>query len=284
LPTIKASSAAPAPAASAAPAVTPASVPAAPVSTQTAAASQTLAVEVTPAGGPPMLNPPRRYALVIGNGTYAKAPLKNTINDANDMADLLEKRLGFSVIKKLNANRSTMRSAIREFGENIKRGDAVGLFYYSGHGIQVKGENYLVPVGADVEQVDEVDGECVKAQDVLAKMDTAGNSLNIIILDACRNNPFPAGERTGERGLAKMDAPHGSFLAYATAPGASASEGTGRNGLYTSRLLVHIQTPGLRLEDVFISVRNDVNKLSSGVQVPWESNSLGGRFYFVPSK
>jgi uncharacterized caspase-like protein len=200
------------------------------------------------------------------------------------MADLLQQRLGFTVIKKLNANRATMRSAIREFGENIKRGDAVGLFYYSGHGIQVKGENYLVPVGADVEQVDEVDGECVKAQDVLAKMETAGNSLNIIILDACRSNPFPAGERTGERGLAKMDAPHGSFLAYATAPGASASEGAGRNGLYTSRLLVHIQAPGLRLEDVFISVRNDVNKLSGGAQVPWESNSLGGRFYFIPPK
>jgi len=252
----------------------------------TAASPQTASLQPGGTSGarlPPMITASRRIALVIGNADYATAPLKNPINDANDMAEVLQ-RLGFTVSKKLNVDRRDMREAIRDFGDRILRGEAIGLFYYAGHGIQVKGENYLVPIGADVQREDEVDDECLPASFVLGKMETAGNSLNIIILDACRNNPFPAAARNADRGLARMDAPTGSILAYATAPGASASEGDGRNGLYTSRLLVHMRTPGLRLEDVFINVRNDVRKLSSGAQVPWETHSLGGRFYFLPPK
>lgn len=224
----------------------------------------------------------QRIALVIGNGSYKSSPLANTINDANDMADTL-KKCNFIVIKSINATRKEMRKAIREFGREINKG-AVGLFYYAGHGIQVGGENYLVPIGAEVYSEDELDDEGLKVSSVLRKMETAGNRLNIIILDACRDNPFGKSFRSSNRGLVKMDAPTGSILAYATSPGSVAADGIGRNGLYTSMLLKNIMTPGLKIESFFKQVRIDVANASSKRQIPWESSSLMGEFYFTPER
>lgn len=220
-------------------------------------------------------------ALVIGNGAYAQVPLKNPVNDAEDMSRALTD-YGFSVTTRINANRREMRQAIREFGKRIKRG-GVGLFFYAGHGIQVNGENYLVPIGARVLNEDEVEDECLKASSVLRKMDTAENRLNIIILDACRNNPFARSFRSSQMGLARMDAPAGSILGYATGPGSVAADGSARNGLYTSRLLKWMQTPDLEIGQLFRKVRVDVMAASDGRQVPWESSSLTGEFYFKRS-
>jgi hypothetical protein len=222
----------------------------------------------------------QRIALVIGNGSYKSSPLANPINDVNDMADTL-KKCNFKVMKFINVNRREMRKAIRGFGNEINQG-AIGLFYYAGHGIQVGGENYLVPIGAEVYSEDEVEDESLKVSSVLRKMETAGNRLNIIILDACRDNPFGRSFRSSNRGLVKMDAPTGSILAYATSPGSVAADGIGRNGLYTSMLLKNIVTPGLKIESFFKQVRVEVANASSKRQIPWESSSLMGEFYFTP--
>jgi formylglycine-generating enzyme required for sulfatase activity len=223
----------------------------------------------------------KRLALVIGNSAYPNAPLKNPVNDAQDIAAAL-RALGFEVISRENVNQNDMKRAIREFGEKI-RGAAVGLFYYAGHGVQVNGENYLVPVDAKVESEQEVEYECVKAGFVLAQMDAARNSMNIVILDACRNNPFVRSFRSESKGLAQMDAPSGTLIAYATAPGSVASDGAGRNGLYTQELLKQMRTSGLGIEDVFKRVRISVRAATQQKQTPWESSSLVGDFYFSGS-
>lgn len=230
---------------------------------------------------PPLITSEKRTALIIGNSNYKDAPLRNPVNDANDFAMALQ-RCGFDVKKTINANRKQMRESIRIFGNRIRKG-GVGLFYYAGHGIQLDGENYLVPIDAAVESEDEIKDECLMVSSVLRKMEAANNKLNIIILDACRNNPFPRKFRSTNRGLAVMDAPTGSLLAYSTAPGSVASDGQNRNGLYTYSLLKHLNTPGLSLIDLFINVRNDVVTLSNGKQIPWESQSLRGHFYFIPT-
>jgi hypothetical protein len=224
-----------------------------------------------------------RIALVIGNSDYTGdiSPLKNPVNDAKSMSRALEK-LGFTVLTRLNAGRADMREGVREFEDKLKRG-GVGLFFYAGHGLQVDGENYLVPVDADVKRKYDVDDQCLKASYVLGAMEEAGNRLNIIILDACRNNPFRSFRSAGG-GLAKMDAPTGSLLAYATAPGSVAADGAGNNGLYTSQLLKYMDEPNLELLSMFRKVRVAVMKESGKLQVPWESTSLTGEFYFVPGQ
>ena len=224
----------------------------------------------------------RRIALVVGNGAYKSAPLRNPVNDATDIADALGK-LGFSVSLKTDANQRNMKQAIRVFGKQLRKG-GVGLFYFAGHGIQVKGTNYLIPIGAQIESEADVEYEAVDAGRVLAQMEEAGNSLNIIVLDACRDNPFARSFRSSGKGLAKMDAPTGSILAYATAPGSIASDGPGRNGLYTSALLKHMTTPGLEIGRLFRQVRIDVLGSSGKKQVPWEASSLTGDFYFNSSR
>ena len=222
----------------------------------------------------------KRWALVIGNGSYAGMPLRNPVNDANDMAAALE-GLGFTVIKRTNASLSQMRQAVRAFSDNIRRG-GVGLFYYAGHGVQVDGVNYLIPIGADLKKKFDVPDQCLKARYVLGAMEDARNALNIVILDACRDNPFRS-FRGGARGLARMDAPTGSLLAFATAPGSVASDGPGRNGLYTSVLLRHIRTPGLELLSLFNHVGHGVMTASQGAQVPWLNHTPTRSFYFVPA-
>lgn len=223
----------------------------------------------------------KRIALCIGNGDYSNASqLINPINDAGDMASSLEK-LGFEVIKLENGSQVDMKKAIDEFGVKLKKCQ-VGLFFYAGHGVQAKGENYLIPIDANISSENDVEYNCVSANRVLAKMEDAGSIVNIVILDACRNNPFERSwtRSTKGRGLIAIDAPVGSLIAFATSPGNTASDGTDRNGLYTSALLEYINEPGISILEMFQKVRKTVRENSNGEQVPWESTSLEGNFYF----
>jgi hypothetical protein len=221
-----------------------------------------------------------RVALVLGNSAYTSAPLTNPVNDARAMVRVL-RETGFKVISKENAGQKEMQLALREFGDALSNG-GVGLFYYAGHGMQIKGRNYLIPVDARFEREDEVAYGSLDANQVLDKMDAAGSRLNIVILDACRNNPFPRSVRSAGSGLAQMEAPVGTLIAFSTAPGSVASDGSGKNGLYTQYLLATIKLPGINIEDVFKRVRTNVRRDTDGQQIPWESTSLEGDFVFVP--
>jgi hypothetical protein len=223
-----------------------------------------------------------RLALVIGNSTYQTTSLKNPLNDAEDVAATL-RNLGFKVILKKDADQRTMEDAIRSFGRQLRNG-GIGLFYFAGHGVQMGGRNYLIPVDARIESESDVKYEAVDAGRVLGKMEDAENQLNIIILDACRNNPYARAFRSDQSGLARMDAPTGSLIAYATAPGEVAGDGPGRNGIFTKHLIQHMMTPNLTIEQVLKRVRIDVARQTNGRQIPWESSSLMGDFYFNLSK
>nr|VFK60699.1 MAG: ABC-type branched-chain amino acid transport system, substrate-binding protein [Candidatus Kentron sp. TUN] len=224
----------------------------------------------------------RRVALVIGNWTYKASPLKNPKNDAADMARALGE-LGFQVIYKSNASRKEMGKAVQQFGRRIREG-GVGLFYYAGHGMQVKGKNHLIPVGAAISSEDDVPFESVDANRVLAKMESARNRLNLVILDACRDNPFARSFRSSGSGLARMDAPSGTLIVYATGPGRVASDGDGRNSPFTKHLLTQMKVPGQKAEEVFKKVRVGVRRDTDNRQTPWEASSLTGDFYFVDAK
>jgi len=218
-------------------------------------------------------------ALVIGNGGYKSSSLRNPVNDAKDMATAL-KSLGFDVVLKQNATQRSMEDAIRDFGIRLRKG-GVGLFYYAGHGIQVDRINYLVPLGAKVHEEIDVKYETVDSRRVLDAMYNAGNNLNIVVLDACRDNPFARSFRSSSSGLARMDAPKGTLIAYSTSPGKVAQDGKGRNSPYTAALLKHMRIPQLSVEQVFKRVRRDLDAKSGGKQIPWESTSMTGDFYFV---
>lgn len=221
----------------------------------------------------------QRVALVIGNSAYKDAPLKNAANDASDMAQAL-RELGFKVNLKTNAGQRQMKDAIRDFGQQLTKG-GVGLFYYAGHGVQYKGRNFLVPIGASIEREAHVEDETVDAAFVLAQMEEARNRVNLVILDACRNNPFSRGFRSVARGLAQMDAAQGTLVAFATAPGSVAADGDGRNGVYTKHLLRQMRQPGVPVELMFKRVRDGVISETKEKQTPWESSSLrGADFYF----
>jgi uncharacterized caspase-like protein len=222
----------------------------------------------------------QRVALVIGNGAYADAPLKNAVNDARDMTQAL-KELRFEVIHKENLTQNEMKRAIREFGVKLQRG-GVGLFYYTGHGFQVDGKNYLVPIGATPNSEEEVEYEAVAAGLAAAQMASARNGLNILILDASRNSPFAQTFRSTSNGLARMTAPEGVLIAYASAPGAVTTErGDATHGVYTEELLRYMREPGLSIEEVFKRVRGAVRNRTQGKQTPWEESSLIGNFYFT---
>jgi len=223
----------------------------------------------------------KRIALVIGNNNYAHAtPLQNPVNDANAIAQNL-KVFGFEVLHYTNLDQKGLKQAIDLFGEKLKNFE-VSLFYYAGHGIQLNGYNYLVPVDANLSTEEDAEYDCVDAGRILSKMEISGTKTNIIILDACRNNPFERGwSRSFKKtGLAFMDAPTGSLIAYSTSPGNTASEGNGKNGLYTTYLLKSMINPDLNILKVFQEVRKNVREASNGKQVPWESTSLENDFYF----
>ena len=193
------------------------------------------------------------------------------------------KESGFDVIKAENATIREMRRLVRDFGDRLKASGGVGMFYFAGHGVQVYGENYLVSVDSDIRNEDEVADDSINAQLVLEKMQSAGNRMNLVVLDACRNNPFAVRMRSSANGLASMKAPSGSLVAYATAPGSVASDGSGTNGLYTQHLARAIAQPGLQVEEVFKQVRTAVRRDSKNQQTPWENTALEGQFYFKPA-
>jgi uncharacterized caspase-like protein len=224
----------------------------------------------------------RRVALVIGNGAYQyTGQLPNPVNDAQDIAHAL-RNVNFQVILKTDANLETMADAIYQFGESLK-GGGVGLFYYSGHGLQVKGENYLLPVDANLTREDDIKRKAINANDVLEKMGEGKSHLNLVFLDACRNNPFPSSTRAVSRGLVGMSAPNGTLLVFSTDPGNVAADGNGRNGTYTKHFLQQINQPGLEVGMMLRKVRTAVKEETGGQQVPWENGSIEGEFYFSGS-
>jgi len=224
--------------------------------------------------------PEPRAALVIGNSSYAVAPLKNPVNDAEDMAHML-RTLGFRVTLRQNATHRQMIEAVGELGQQLRAG-GVGLFYFAGHGVQSRGRNYLIPVNADISSESQLEFDAVDANRVLAAMDEAGNRVNLVILDACRDNPVARSFRSATRGLAQMEAAQGTYIAFATAPGSVALDGTGRNGLYTHYLLQSLRQPDTDIDKVFRRVTADVARATGGKQVPWISSSLTGDFSFRP--
>ena len=222
-----------------------------------------------------------RTALIIGNSNYQYGKLRNPVNDAKDMAKTL-KMAGFNVVLKLDASQKAMDESIRDFGSNLHAG-GIGLFYFSGHGIQVSGENYLLPIGSIIVNENDVKYKAVNIGQVLDEMGSARNGLNIVIMDACRNNPLERSFRSSTKGLARITGPRGTLIAYSTEPGSVASDGNGNNSPYTLELMSAIKSPGLQLEQVFKKVLKGVYKRTNGRQTPWISSSFMGDFSFTPN-
>jgi hypothetical protein len=226
----------------------------------------------------------KRVALVIGNGGYRNvAPLINPPNDAKLMADTV-RSLGFTLVgggALLNLDRDHLSAAVHDFGNELI-GAEVGLFYYAGHGLQVNGVNWLVPVDANVASERDLDFQMVDASLVLRQMEGVGTKLNIVLLDACRNNPFAvSGLRAIRTGLAEMHAPRGTLISYATQPGNVALDGTGANSPYAEALSASLRTPGLDIFRLFNQVGLRVERGTDGRQQPWVSTSpIEGDFYF----
>ena len=220
----------------------------------------------------------KRIALVIGNANYKYRPLRNPRNDADDISRSLRSS-GFEVIDLRDASLQQMRAGVRQFGDRLINND-VGLVYYSGHGVEVKGRNYFIPVSTDILREDEIADQGLDVSLILEKMNTAGKGVNILIVDACRDDPFGRSFRSSSRGLAQMDAPRGTIIAYATSPGKVASDGEGRNSPYTKNLVKAIQQPNKTIEQVFKEVRRAVQEETKNQQIPWENTSLSGDFYF----
>ena len=220
-----------------------------------------------------------RVALVIGNSAYRDAPLTAPTNDVKAMKSALSE-LGFKVTSLENTGRESMRKAIRAFIEELSSTETVSLFYFAGHGMQSKGKNYLIPVDAQVEHEDDIQFQGIDVQYILDKYEEKRNGMNILILDACRSNPFSRKGVRGTSGLAAVDGPPGTLVAFAAAPGKVAIERDGGNGIYTKNILANIQQPGLPVEEVFKRVRKAVLSDTSGAQTPWENTSLVRDFYF----
>lgn len=227
----------------------------------------------------------KRTALVIGNASYTDVPaLRNPKNDAIAIAAELQ-GMDFEVELRTDASEKEMIIAIREFGERLRINGGVGLFYYAGHGLQVNGENFLVPIDAEINKSSDIELESVRLKRALNELEFADNRMNIVILDACRDNPYPEvilrGGGVPNNGLSQTNAPQGTYIAYSTSPGRAASDGSGEHGLYTEMLLRALQeSEGKTIENVFKTVRQYVLESSEGLQVPWENSSIIGDFYF----
>ena len=223
----------------------------------------------------------RKLALVVGCSEYEfVGHLENPLNDATAMKQHLES-LGFDVMYLENPVLKNLKIGIDDFGTELDKYD-VGLFYFAGHGVQVKGLNYLIPMDANLKNERTVEYDCVQVDRILTHMENAKTSVNLLILDACRNNPFERswGRDISQRGFAVMDAPKGSLIAYSTSPGKTASDGEGKNGLYTGVLITEIKSVNLTVTQMFQRVRKAVMEKSKDTQVPWESTSLTADFYF----
>jgi formylglycine-generating enzyme required for sulfatase activity len=225
--------------------------------------------------------PRKQVALVIGNASYANfGQLKNPVNDADAMSRKLG-QLNYDVLLVKNAGRRAMAQKVEEFIGRLGSGD-VGLFYYAGHGVQVEGENYLVPVDFDGQSEIDVRVDAYAITKVQERMERSGAQLNILVLDACRNNPFRFAGRSGTRGWAAMNAGQGTFIAFATAPGSTASDNLqGDNGLFTKYLLAALSEPGMGLDELFLYVRGKVYEASGKKQLPWTQSSVLGQYRFA---
>jgi uncharacterized caspase-like protein len=225
-----------------------------------------------------------RVALIIGNSAYQKPDMRlaNPANDARAMAEKLQSA-GFVTIVRYNAKRADFYHALNEFSDKIGRDPhAVGLFYYAGHAVQADGVNYLIPVDADIEAQSDLEPNAFDAGRVLKSMTAAQNEMNIVILDACRNNPLPK-TRGMDRGLARIEAPGGTFIAFSAGPGQTAQDGAaGSNGVFTGEFLKAMSEPGVPLEQVFKKVVIGVKAATKGAQTPWQESSLQGDFFFYP--
>jgi hypothetical protein len=217
-----------------------------------------------------------RTALVIGNSAYNFAPLRNPSSDAADVAAAL-RNSGFDVDLQIDADQSTMVDAIRAFGEKLKNRNGTGLFFFAGHGVQVSGENFLLPIGGAMPREADLPARAVKASDVVDAMAAADNSLNIVVLDACRDNGLG---KASTRGLSRIDSNARLFVSYSTSPGAVALDGQGRNSPYTAHLVQAIGTPDLTLEQAFKNTLKGVYQETRGAQTPWISSSFFGDFVF----
>lgn len=225
--------------------------------------------------------PEQRVALVIGNANYQNAPqLANPDDDAQSMAQFLNSA-GFEVVSATDLTQNDMLRVVQDFSAKVaSRGpNTVAMVYYAGHGVQLAGENYLVPVDAKVSNPTELVSNSVRLVDVMSTLETIPSRMRIVILDACRNNPFPSVNDAG-RGLAIVDAPNGSIVGYSTAPGAEALDGTGGHSPYTQAFLNVAREPNVPIEQLFKRVRLQVNQTTSGAQIPWESSSLTSDFTF----
>lgn len=257
-------------------------------------ASETAAVDPSRPSQPPVQTQPaekpsnlanpagseQRVALVIGNSNYQNvAQLANPANDAKAVAQLLN-AAGFEVISATDLNHNEMIDVVQEFSSRIAgRGpNTVAMVYYAGHGVQLAGENYLVPVDARISSEPDLVNGSLRLVDVMATLEAIPSRMRIAILDACRNNPFPSLNDAG-RGLAIVDAPNGSIVAYSTAPGTEALDGIGEHSPYTAALLRLAQQKNQPIEQLFKRVRLEVNNSTGGQQTPWESSSLTSDFY-----
>jgi uncharacterized caspase-like protein len=251
------------------------------------------AISLAPAAGASAPANERKAALVIGNSAYRVGVLKNPVNDARAVAVSL-RAMGFEVTLCENTSLRDMIEAFRQFSL-AARSAQVRLVFYAGHGVQLKGRNYLLPVDTEITAEDEVASKSADLNELLDRLGASKQGINIVILDACRNNPFsgsdivgPDGRRLKFRGatpagLAPVEAPLGSMIAFSTAPGGVALDNPGEsNSLYTKHLLASMQSPGLPIELLFKQVRLGVARETGRVQVPWESSSLTGDFCFIP--
>jgi len=221
----------------------------------------------------------KRIALVIGNSSYTNSPLKNPVNDAKDMANKL-RGLGFDVIERNNLQTKQIGSTLSEFRSKLSSG-AVALVFYAGHGLQINGENYLPAVDADINAEEDVSNQSLSVRQIMDVLDKAKTRLNLVFLDACRNNPYASRSfRSTERGLARVSAPSGTLISYATKPGSVAADGDGRNGLYTSKLLAQMDST-IQVELTLKQVVTEVKATSNGKQEPWMEGSIEGDFCFA---
>ncbi|QIL73080.1 caspase family protein [Diaphorobacter sp. HDW4B] len=218
----------------------------------------------------------RRVALVVGNAAYADKPLRNPVNDAELMQRTL-RDLKFDVTLVRNADRRGMLAALREFEAKAANAD-VALFYFAGHGTQVAGSNFLIPLSAQIRAESDVLDEAVDANSVLRRIEDAKARVGLVILDACRDSPYAGASRSSSRGLGRMSVPTGSIVAYATNPGSVADDGMGKNGVYTEQLAKQLSIPGLDVREVFDRTATEVERLTGGKQKPREDVGLRGRF------
>ena len=222
----------------------------------------------------------QRIALVIGNAAYFDRPLRNAVNDAQLMQATL-RELGLQVQVATNVDRRSLLSALRDF-EARARGAEVAFFYYAGHGAQLGGANYLIPVNAPIRSETDVPDEAVDASSVLRRIEEGRARVGLVILDACRDNPFPGAERSASKGLARMDAPTGTIVADSTAPGSVADDGKGTHGVYTAALARYLVEPGLDIKEIFDRTAQDVERATNGRQRLREGIGLRGRFVMRP--